>query len=130
MGGLGVARLAFSPPEVREAVLSGPLERFTPYTLATPEALKAELDRVRRQGVRVSVDDWAVGEFSIAAPVVAGGTLRGALNVAGFTARLDEQRRERYIAAVREAAEAIAAQLSGGPSPTPGPPPEACAPRG
>lgn len=130
VGGLGVALLAFSPPEVQKAVLTRPLERFTPYTLATPEVLKAELDRVYQQGVRVSVDDWAEGEFSIAAPVVAGGMLRGALNIAGFTARLDEQRREAYIAAVREAAGAIAAQLSGYPSPTPGPPPEACAPRG
>ncbi|MBI5811593.1 MAG: IclR family transcriptional regulator [Meiothermus silvanus] len=122
VGGLGVALLAFSPPEVQEAVLSGPLERFTPYTLATPKALKAELERVRQQGVRVSVDDWAMGEFSIAAPVVAGGTLRGALNIAGFTARLDEQRRKTYIAAVREAAKAIAAELAGHLSTTPGTP--------
>jgi DNA-binding IclR family transcriptional regulator len=130
VGGLGVALLAFSPPEVQEALLAGPLERFTPCTLATPEVLKAELDRVRQQRVRISVDDWAVGEFSIAAPVIAGGTLRGALNIAGFTARLDEKRRERYIAAVREAAEAVAVELGGHPSTTPGLPPEACAPRG
>lgn len=112
VGGLGVALLAFSPVDVQKTVLEQAdarhLTAFTPDTLTTRAALEVELQRVIESGVRVSRDDWAVGEFSVAAPILgADGTARGALNIAGFTARLTPDLETRYIAAVKAAARAV-----------------------
>ena len=109
VGGLGVALLAFSPADIQRTVLeqadAGQLTGFTPDTLTTRVDLGAELQRVRESGVRVSRDDWTHGEFSVAAPILgADGLARGALNIAGFTARLTPDLETRYIAAVKSAA--------------------------
>lgn len=112
VGGLGVALLAFSPVNIQNAILeqadTGRLTGFTPDTLTSRAELETELQRVRATGVRVSRDDWAHGEFSVAAPILgADGTARGALNIAGFTARLTPDLELRYIDAVRAAAQQV-----------------------
>jgi DNA-binding IclR family transcriptional regulator len=108
VGGMGVAMLAFAPAEVLERVLRAPREAFTEHTLTDPGALEAELARVRRDHVRVSVDDYALGEFSVASPILgADGVAVGALAVAGFSNRLSPEARSRYAEAVRGAAEAL-----------------------
>ncbi len=109
VGGLGVALLAFSPADIQNAVLeqadTGRLTGFTSETLTTRADLELELQRVRETGVRVSRDDWALGEFSVAAPILGtDGLARGALNIAGFTARLTPDLETRYVDAVRAAA--------------------------
>lgn len=116
VGGMGVALLAFSEPAVIEDVLAdadaGALEQFTPYSLTTRATLEAELERVRRTEVRVSKDDYASGEFSVAAPILsADGVAQGALTIAGFTARLDETTQASYVVAVRDAARRISQRL-------------------
>ncbi len=112
VGGLGVALLAFAPPGVLEGLLKRERHAFTAKTLTKEAALRAELERVRVAGLRVSVDDYAIGEFSVAAPVL--NTKReavAAVNIAGFTARLTADKRELYSEAVRAAAARIAASL-------------------
>ena len=110
VGGMGVAMLAFLP-ETAEQVLASSLTAFTEQTLDRPR-LVAELARVRTKGVRVSVDDYAVGEFSIAAPVLGGkNRAEAAITIAGFTARLDDKKREIYTVAVKEAAETLSLEI-------------------
>lgn len=112
VGGMGVVMLAFLLPEVLEGTLKTPRRAFTELTLVDEEALRAELTRVRREHVRVSRDDYTWGEFSVASPVFGtGGNLRGALAVAGFTARLSEEAEARFVQAVRTAAEATSRAL-------------------
>ena len=112
VGGMGVALLAFSPKEVLEQTLAAPRQAFTGLTLVDEEALRAALAQVRRERVRVSRDDYAQGEFSVASPVLdAKGQLRGALTIAGFTARLSEETQARFGAAVRAATEGIGRAL-------------------
>ena len=113
VGGLGVALLAFSPADIQRTVLeqadAGRLTGFTLETLTSRADLEAELQRVIESGVRVSRDDWAHGEFSVAAPILgADGLARGALNIAGFTARLTPDLELRYIEAVKAAARDVA----------------------
>ena len=113
VGGLGVALLAFSPADIQNTVLeqadAGRLTGFTAETLTTRTDLELELQRVRASGVRVSRDDWAHGEFSVAAPILGtDGLARGALNIAGFTARLTPDLELRYVNAVKSAARAAA----------------------
>ena len=50
----GKAFLAALPPEELDAVLRAGLERFTDTTITEPDALRAELARIREQGYAVS----------------------------------------------------------------------------
>jgi DNA-binding IclR family transcriptional regulator len=69
-GGVSRALLAFEPEELwDEYVASAELVRFTDRTLTTPDALRADLRRVRRQGYAVSDQDVTVGIAAIGAPV-------------------------------------------------------------
>lgn len=112
VGGMGVALLAFSPQALIEEVLRESREQFTRYTLVKGDALKAELERTHRYRVRVSHDDYTEGEFSVASPILdTNGLARGALCVAGFTARLNEDARARYVKGVKEAAVKISKAL-------------------
>jgi IclR family transcriptional regulator, KDG regulon repressor len=54
----GKAILAFSRQEAKEAVLRGPLKKFTPQTFATREELAAELDQISRQGYAVNRGEY------------------------------------------------------------------------
>ena len=87
--------------------MSAPRQAFTDLTLVDEEALREELTWVQKERVRVSRGDYAQGEFSVASPVFdAKERLRGALAIAGFTARLSVETQVQYAHAVRTAAEA------------------------
>ena len=108
VGGLGVALLAFAPESVQLEVLKASRNRFTAQTLTDKTALQSELERVRKSKVRISKDDYATGEFSVAAPIIdANGEAFSAINIAGFTARLTPKLEREYVRAVRGAAEKI-----------------------
>lgn len=112
VGGMGVAMLAFLSPEVLEQLLAAPREAFTELTLVDERDLREELARVRKARVRVSRDDYAQGEFSVASPILnKAGTLRGALTIAGFTARLDKDAQARFVEAVQVAAGEVGREL-------------------
>ena len=113
VGGMGIAMLAFSPPALQAQVLAAPRRTFTPQTLVDPAALQAELTQVRRVGIRISRDDYALGEFSVAAPILGSdGWACGAINIAGFTARLNPDTERQYSAHVIQAARKVTAELS------------------
>jgi DNA-binding IclR family transcriptional regulator len=78
-----------------ELAASGPLRQVTPYTTATPGALAAELDRIRRTAVASEVDECRVGRSAIAVPVhTVDGSLVGAVAAIGKTGRLTVTDRE------------------------------------
>ena len=107
VGGMGVAMLAFLPEEVLGRLLATPRQAFTELTLVDEEALREELARVKKERVRISRNDYAQGEFSVASPILgAKGRLRGALTIAGFTARLSAEALAQFVRAVRTSAEA------------------------
>lgn len=112
VGGLGVALLAFAPQTVQLEVMKASRNRFTAQTLTDKKALQTELETVRKSKVRISKDDYATGEFSVAAPILdANGEAFAAINVAGFTARLTPKLEREYAQAVRGAAEEISNAL-------------------
>ena len=111
VGGLGPVLLAYAPTALQETLLET-LKFHTPYTLDAP-ALRQEMARIRREGFRVSREDYSLGEFSVAAPILDNNSQAiAALNIAGFTARLDESTKERYVAAVKKAAQQTSKSLS------------------
>lgn len=112
-GGGSLCLLAYCDDAFVKTALSGPLEAFTPYTVTDPEKLRQLLDRIRMNGYNIALNDLDDGAFSVAAPIIgANGEVIAAISVAGAMVRFNEERRESYIQAVREAAEQISAKLS------------------
>lgn len=115
-GGGSMLLLAFAPAEVRAEVLAGPLKRYTAHTITDPAALEPRLARIRRRGWNIAQNDLDEGAFSVAAPIHGPeGEVIAAISVAGALARFDEERRERYLAAVQAAASRISRRLRLGP---------------
>jgi DNA-binding IclR family transcriptional regulator len=67
--GVGLVLLAFAPPEVQQEVLAGPLESWTPLTIADPGHLRRVLADVRRRDYAVSDRQVTMDALSVAAPV-------------------------------------------------------------
>lgn len=66
---VGKVLLAFQSPDRIEAVLSGPLEKFTSRTVTDPALLREELERIRTQGFAVDFGGYIDGVHAVAAPV-------------------------------------------------------------
>jgi DNA-binding IclR family transcriptional regulator len=109
---LHVGGLAFASQAVQLEVMKASRNRFTAQTLTDKTALQSELEWVRKSKVRISKDDYAMGEFSVAAPILdAKGEAFAAINIAGFTARLTLKLEREYAGAVRAAAQKISSVL-------------------
>lgn len=81
--GVGKALLAFSPAELTDEVLAGPLPRLTRYSVTDPARLRTALEQVQVSGLAYEEQEAAEGVGCIAAPVFgAGGKAVAALSVA------------------------------------------------
>ena len=68
---VGKAILAFLPEErIAEVIRRTRFERFTHRTIATPEALRAEIEKTRRRGYAVDDEELEEGLRCIAVPVL------------------------------------------------------------
>jgi IclR family pca regulon transcriptional regulator len=96
---MGRAIVAFSDPQTRSRFLSRVrLERHTPHTIVDKSELRAELERVRRQGYAVVDQELEVGLRSIAVPILrSDGTALAAINVGVHVARMDRRALEGQI---------------------------------
>ncbi|MBX5446815.1 IclR family transcriptional regulator [Sphaerobacter sp.] len=107
--------LAYSPPESIEAYLRDhtPLPRYTERTITDPDALRAELERIRRQGYVVSIEELDPGVCSIAAPVHdhTGQVIAG-ISIAAPTFRLGPEQQGPTIEAVLWAGREISRRLA------------------
>ncbi|RKT09424.1 IclR family transcriptional regulator [Streptomyces sp. 1114.5] len=72
--GMGRVLLAHAPRDIQEAVLEAPLQAWTAHTLTDPKALRAQLDRIRREQVVVSDRQLSETTVAVAAPVRIGRT--------------------------------------------------------
>ena len=104
--------LAFAPPDVIDAVLAQPLERYTPATITDPKALKKLLGTIRQSGVNESRGDLDPDAFSFAAAVrEASGEVVASVSIAGSAVGLTKQRAETYRGLVLETAQRISAAM-------------------
>lgn len=114
-GGASMLLLAYAEPSIRDLVLEGPLERFSPHTITDPDRLREALLLIREKRYNVAINDLDDGAFSIAAPIRnAAGEIIAGISVAGASVRLDEVRRASYIEKVVAAAEEISDRLTFG----------------
>jgi DNA-binding IclR family transcriptional regulator len=101
----GQVALAFGPADLLERVLARPLNAWTPHTITAPEAVRAAVIKVRRQGWATAVDAVQIGVNALAAPVFDHrGELRGALAVVGPSHVIPETPDGRLIELVTDAA--------------------------
>ena len=111
-GASSKAILAFGPPELRRHILSQPLAALTPRTPGSRAALEADLARVARAGVAVSMGERQPGAASVAAPVCGvDGYALGSISVCGPIDRFDAPTIERLVPRVRDAGREISRQL-------------------
>ena len=103
----GQVLLAFRPVAALEYYLERPLERFTERTLVDPEALRARLRDVRRDGYAWVREEFSDGISSVAAPVAsADGEVIAAVHVHGPSYRFPVSGTEAKVAAAVVAAAA------------------------
>ena len=108
----GLLALAFGPPTLLDQVLSVPRESFTPATVTAADALRAEVERVRRQGWATAQDQVLTGVNALAAPVFDHrGVWRGALAIVGASQFIPAQPAEDQIAEVVRGAEEASRRL-------------------
>jgi IclR family acetate operon transcriptional repressor len=107
--GTGKALLAWSPPSLLASVLAEPLERLTRHTLIEPPHLIEELERARTQGYALDNEELIEGLVCVAAPVLAGNRLIGALSVAGPVDRFSDP--ARFVPELEKAARAMRDRL-------------------
>lgn len=110
--GVGKVLLAHAPDAVMDQVL-GRLTRATPFTVVAPAVLRAQLERIRRDGYATTVDEMTVGASSVAVPVsrptAAGPEVVAALGIVVVHLRRD---RPRLVAALEVAARGIGRAVS------------------
>lgn len=108
--GVGKAMLAHLPEDKLSAALARQsFHAHTPNTLTSPEALRAELVRIRAQGYALDNEEHEAGIACIAAPILSGsGRLMGALSVTTTTATTSRAQLLALAGPVTEAAARIA----------------------
>jgi DNA-binding IclR family transcriptional regulator len=106
----GKALMAHADQESFESFLSLPLTKFTLNTITDPEALRTEMETIRRQGYALDGEEHVVGVQCVAAPVFTGqGECVAVASVAYPTAAAD--RTEELVRLVTTAAGKISANL-------------------
>ncbi|KND33582.1 IclR family transcriptional regulator [Streptomyces acidiscabies] len=111
--GVGKALLAFDHDAAEAAVAAG-LPAHTEYTLTDPDLLRADLGRIRRDGIAYDRQEVALGLTCVAVPIMGpGGRPVAALSVAGADHRFDPAR---YAPALRRVAYAAARVLGARPA--------------
>ncbi|WP_164527982.1 IclR family transcriptional regulator [Georhizobium profundi] len=103
--GVGKVLLAHKPGEYVERYLKGgDLIALTPRTLTHPDALVAELRKIREQGYALDDEEFETGLRCVAAPVRVNGSTIAALSCSGPTTRFtDEVLASHILTTVRRA---------------------------
>jgi IclR family pca regulon transcriptional regulator len=117
-----VLMAGLDPHVVRELAAGKSLRRYTPTTITSIEALLNELRAVAHQGYALSNEEWEAGLRSLAAPVFArDGHVVAAVCVIVVRPGLSTRTMERdFLPQLREATEAISAELGYRPPCQPG----------
>lgn len=108
--GVGKAMLAFlDPPALEAALARQSFHRFTPETLDSPAALRAELAAIRARGHALDRQEHEPGIICCAAPILTrAGRVLGALSVTSTTARSSIAALEAQAGRIGDSARAIA----------------------
>lgn len=111
----GKVLLAYESPELLESLIEHGLEQFTPSTVVDPDAMRRQVDQVRKRGYAVVHREYEPELGSIAVPVHGpGGEVAATLALAGPATRLTREWIAEALPQLQETASAIGAALEGG----------------
>ncbi len=103
---------AHLPEERREAILRSPFEQLTPKSMVDPEALRAELEVIRKRGWALAQDDVAEGLAALAAPLRdSSGKVIAAISVGGLTPHVLGNGESRLLPRLLKCAEGLSDRL-------------------
>jgi DNA-binding IclR family transcriptional regulator len=107
--GVGKVMLAFLDEDAAEAAIGQQsFHKFTKHTLASPEALRAELMDIRENGYGFDREEHEPGIICLAMPIITeAGRLLGALSVTSTTSRTNLAGLESFEPILRETAAKI-----------------------
>ena len=110
--GVGKAMLAFLPElEQQRALTQQSYHRFTAGTLATPDALKAELVNIVARGHAYDREEHEPGIICIAVPILSGrDKVLGGLSITGSTQTTSYEKLDALVPDLKGAAQAIGQQ--------------------
>jgi len=113
--------LAFQPEDEIDRVLSAGIRRYTPRTITDPEALRAELTRVRRDHLAIDRGELNTHLWAVGAPVFnEHGAVAFAVAVVGPPAELQQASLTRIGGLVKAAANDLSRLLGAPPGLTDG----------
>lgn len=101
----GKVMLSESDPEVIDQIFAEGVKAYTEHTITNPIKFKKELDKVRRQGYAMSIEEITKNNYSIAVPVRdMSGKIACAITVVGPLSRINKGKLEQFIKIMKEAA--------------------------
>jgi DNA-binding IclR family transcriptional regulator len=105
---------AASDEELAALVTQTAPKKLTPHTLTSLRQLKAETERIRKDGYALDDQEYLLGVRCVAAPIVDGnGAVVAAIGIAAPVFRIEGPRIEVVAHAVQDAAAAVSAALRG-----------------
>ena len=111
--GVGKAVLSFLDDQTMNQIMqSHNFKIFTPNTIATPEALLKEIDKIRHTGYCIDNEEIEIGLRCVAAPIFnRKREVVGALSIAGPAARILHQDEDKIAEDVRKVSMMISERL-------------------
>jgi DNA-binding IclR family transcriptional regulator len=108
----GKVVMAYLSEEEREAILAGPLARFTAKTITSPETLRTQIASVREKGYGYDDEEFEQGVRALAVPVLdSNGALMAVVSMPGPVFRLTEDHFAEIAQRLRQAAHGIGAAM-------------------
>lgn len=113
-GSSGKVHLAHCPEEIRQAVITSELTRFTANTLVQRSKLLQELAKIRSRGYATSDSEVSADIKSVAAPIRdASGQVVATLGLSAPASRATDKQMKSFIEAVVSRAAALSRDLGG-----------------
>ena len=109
----GKAILAFlSEQEIEAYLTGGDLSAHTPNSITDPQALKTELEHIRRVGYALDNEEWAMGIRGVAVPLIGiNGTSAYGLSISGHSMLFSEEKAVSAVDDLMRARNRLAAEM-------------------
>lgn len=105
---LGKAILSCLKPEATERVVEAGLESFTPNTITDPDAFRAEIETIRKQGYSIDNMEHEYGIKCVGVPIWGSmGQLMGGISLSGPSLRFGDEKIAEYVALLKDRARKI-----------------------
>lgn len=115
-GASGIVLLSFMDDEKIEAIISGPLERFSENTPINKDAVLERIAFVRSNGYSVSREELCDNSMEIAVPIYEyQGNVAAALSIAGPITRMENSSEAFYVEILKKYAAVISHELGFNP---------------